>query len=518
MWSCRSITPTGSGRSIWGTIRPHTCSKNASDSSLSPAEARERAVASLGAVTLRQEVEEPQEVFFPTDAGLRRAYKVLVLTRDPFHDWRILIDVATGEILERKDMAFSVDGSGMVFDPNPVVTANNNTFRDPTATAGTCGFAGTPIATLDAQRVSRTLRDITFSGTTHRLEGPFVKLRNFGAPAIAPPQEALATNFNYSSSNTNFEAVMVYYHVDTVQRYIQSLGITTAHNSPIEADARRGIGRRLVLTQRPRASLRQLGFLPSQPGLRRRRHPSRIWPCDPERSGARLGRREPGHRPRGDPGHGGGVRGHPGLRLLRGVRRRVPAGGVRGLDLRRLQGLAPGERRQGLSHQLGSPGETGHANGEIWSAALWNIYLAIGGNSATPATRRAAQNALLKALILSHHLVPANGTLPDGAEALMTTDAELDEHRGRHLIEMLGSFHDRGILPSDPGVDLHIRRDVTDPDADAFGGPIFSDSPDLWIRKSDDGGRLTRTRSPVRTTGSTRRSTTAEQKQPGRSS
>lgn len=220
---------------------PHVL-ENASDSSLSPAEARERAVASLGAVTLRQEVEEPQEVFFPTDAGLRRAYKVLVLTRDPFHDWRILIDVATGEILERKDMAFSVDGSGMVFDPNPVVTANNNTFRDPTATAGTCGFAGTPIATLDAQRVSRTLRDITFSGTTHRLEGPFVKLRNFGAPAIAPPQEALATNFNYSSSNTNFEAVMVYYHVDTVQRYIQSLGITTAHNSPIEADAHEGSG------------------------------------------------------------------------------------------------------------------------------------------------------------------------------------------------------------------------------------------------------------------------------------
>ena len=77
----------------------------------------------------------------------------MILTREPAHDWRIIIDAHTGEILEKRDLIFEVDGQGKVFDPNPVVTANDNTFRDPTATVATCGFAGTPIATIDAQRV-----------------------------------------------------------------------------------------------------------------------------------------------------------------------------------------------------------------------------------------------------------------------------------------------------------------------------------------------------------------------------
>lgn len=455
----------------------------AGDSALSPGEARQRAVSSLGAVKLRQEVQEPGEVFFPTDAGLRRSYLVLVPTRDPFHDWRILVDSGSGEILEQKDLAVSVDGAGLVFDPNPVVTANNNTFRDPAATPGTCGFPGTPVATVDGQRVSRTLRDITLNGN-HRLEGPFVRLRDFGAPAIAPPQEAVAGNFNYSSGNTNFEAVMVYYHVDTVQRYIQSLGITTAHNSQIEADAHEGSGGAF--------------FSPVDGGL----HFGNSGNCRPNRaSDADVILHEYGHAIQHDqvPGWGATspVTGRAETRAMGegfgdilacvffaehggGFQREVfedwifsDAGGLRRVD--------------GTKVYPTDWAFQEHEDGEIWSAALWNIYRAIGGDSVTPATRQAARDALLKTVILSHHLVPANGTLPDGAEALMTTDAELDEYRGRHLIEMLNSFHDRGILRSEPGVDLYIREAVGDPGNDAFAGPFWN-SPDLWIRHSDDNG------------------------------
>ena len=122
-------------------------------------------------------------------------------------------------------------------NPNPVVTANDNTFRDPTATVVTCGFAGTPIATIDAQMVdNKDLKEITFSGGKHKLEGTYVKLRNVAPPNILPPEETSANNFKYSSGDDKFEAVMIYYHIDTIQRYIQSLGITTARNSQIPAD------------------------------------------------------------------------------------------------------------------------------------------------------------------------------------------------------------------------------------------------------------------------------------------
>lgn len=457
--------------------------ETASDGTLSPGEARGTAVASLGTVTLRQEVEEPQEVFFPTDAGLRRSYMVLVPTRDPFHDWRILVDAASGEILERKDLAVSVDGSGMVFDPNPVVTANNNAFRDPTATPGTCGFPGTPIATVNGQRVPGTLRGITLNGN-HKLEGPFVKLRDFGAPALPLPEEAVATNFNYSSDDPRFEAVMVYYHVDTVQRYIQSLGINTAHNSQIEADPHEGSSGAF--------------FSPIDGGL----HFGSSGDCRPNRaSDADVILHEYGHAIQNDqvPGWGATnpVTGRRETRAMGegfgdilacvffaefggGFQREVFEDWIFGDvgGLRRVDGTKVYPTDWAFQE---------HDDGEIWSAALWNVYRAIGGDSVIPAIRQAARDALLKTLILSHHSVPANGTLPDGAEALMTTDAELDEYRGRHLIEMLNSFHDRGILRSNPGVDLYIREDVGDPGLDAFVGPFWN-SPDLWIRHSDDNG------------------------------
>src|SRR5262249_52865526 len=129
-----------------------------------------------------------------------------------------------------------------------------------------------------------------------------------------------------------------------------------------------------------------------------------------------------------------------------------------------------------------------HDDGEIWSAALWNIYRAIGGDSVNLADRQAARDALLKSVILSHPLLATTASMPDGGEAVMTTNAELDDYRGRHLIPMLNSFHDRGILKCDPAADLYIRDDPADPGTEPFTGPVFWESPDLWVRNADDGG------------------------------
>ena len=163
---------------------------------------------------------------------------MLIPTREPAHDWHIIIDAYNGDLLAKEDLIWKTNGKGLVFDPNPVVTASNNTFRDPTATVATCGFAGTPQGTIDAERISRPLNDITDSGGKYILEGTYVKLRNFNPPTIDPPVELNPDNFNYSSKNDNFEAVMVYYHVDTLQRYIQgNLNIKNANNRQTEADA-----------------------------------------------------------------------------------------------------------------------------------------------------------------------------------------------------------------------------------------------------------------------------------------
>ena len=104
------------------------------------------------------------------------------------------------------------------------------------------------------------------------------------------------------------------------------------------------------------------------------------------------------------------------------------------------------------------------------------------------ADRQVARDTLMKSVILSHPLLATTATMPEGAEAVMTTHAELDDYRGKYLVEMLNSFHDRGLLKCDPAADLYLRDDMSDPGAEPFGGSVFWESPDLWVRNSDDGG------------------------------
>lgn len=471
-----------------GSASPTVADNVGDERKKTPKQATEAAMEAVGAANLRQPVKEPTEVYFPTDAGLKLAYEVLILTREPFHDWRVIVDAFSGQILEQKDLLFHVDGQGFVFDPNPVVTANNNTLRDPTATAGTCGFAGTPIATIDAQRVTRTLKGLTFAGGVHKLEGPFVKMRNFGAPNIAPPTEVGANNFKYSSADNRFEAVNCYYHVDTTQRYIQSLGITTAHNKVIECDAHdNGTGGGAF-------------FSPGDGGL----HFGDSGSCKPNRaSDADVMLHEYGHAIQNNqvPGWGATspVTGRAETRamgegfgdILACVAQAERGGGFqRAFFEDWIFGSTPLKCLRRVDGSKVYPTDwqnQEHADGEIWSAALWNIYRTIGGDSLNAATRTAAADALLKTVILSHHSVAANATMPDAAEAVMNTNAAMPEFRGKHLMQMLDSFHARGILRSSAGADLWIRDDPGHTGANFFGGPFWN-SPDLWIRNANDNG------------------------------
>ena len=95
---------------------------------------------------------------------------------------------------------------------------------------------------------------------------------------------------------------------------------------------------------------------------------------------------------------------------------------------------------------------------------------------------------MLKSVVLSHHRLLGNASMPDGAEAVLVENAALEEYRGQQLMAMLDSFHDRGLLVCSPQADLYIRDGAADAGADPDTGPAFWDSPDLWIRNADDGG------------------------------
>ena len=80
-----------------------------------------------------------------------------------------------------------------------------------------------------------------------------------------------------------------------------------------------------------------------------------------------------------------------------------------------------------------------HADGEIWSACLWELRAALGRNAAD-------------ILVIAHHfLLTRFATFENAANALITADKNLNQGRNESIIREI--FVKRGILP--------IQKEIT---------------------------------------------------------
>jgi len=90
--------------------------RGAEPKKLTPKQAQKHAMDAIpGELTLRGEAPKPSPVWYPSADGLRLSYLVLIPTREPVHDWRVIVDAYTGEALEVKDIVRHFDGQGLVF-------------------------------------------------------------------------------------------------------------------------------------------------------------------------------------------------------------------------------------------------------------------------------------------------------------------------------------------------------------------------------------------------------------------
>ncbi len=121
--------------------------------------------------------------------------------------------------------------AGYVFDPDPLTTAR--------ATYGTQGFIDNDDATspqLDAQRFLVGLKNLKFLGGKYYLEGPYVKVTDWDTPIKPVASTTDPDSFKFNRFDDGFEDVMVYYHIDSCQRYLQHLGFNNIQNLPIVID------------------------------------------------------------------------------------------------------------------------------------------------------------------------------------------------------------------------------------------------------------------------------------------
>ena len=118
-------------------------------------------------------------------------------------------------------------GSGVVFDPDPRTTLNDNSLAD-----------NSPASYFTPAYFTRTLQDVTYSGGLYRVTGPYVNIINFESPAT-PPSTTVDGNWTAVRGNNAFNDAMTYFHLDQNQRYMQSLGFTGAtgiQEGPIGTD------------------------------------------------------------------------------------------------------------------------------------------------------------------------------------------------------------------------------------------------------------------------------------------
>ena len=159
-------------------------------------------------------------VYFESiDKGLELAWKIYIISMDPYGAWQIFVSASDGRIVQAADISMSFDGSGEVFRPNPLVSADVPYGGNYVHNNG----AANPY--LDAQLAQVTLNDLTYENGLYRLKGAYCEVSDIEPPlGHLIPALTNPNNFNFSRNDLEFGAVMCYYYVDLSARRILQLG------------------------------------------------------------------------------------------------------------------------------------------------------------------------------------------------------------------------------------------------------------------------------------------------------
>ena len=111
-------------------------------------------------------------------------------------------------------LASGINGSGLVFDPDPRTALNTDALTDTSAASA-----------FDAAYSTKTMADLTVTSGVYKLTGPYVNITNLESPNTAP---STTTNGVWTAKRGNnaFDDSNVYFHLDQSQRYMQSLGFS----------------------------------------------------------------------------------------------------------------------------------------------------------------------------------------------------------------------------------------------------------------------------------------------------
>ena len=421
--------------------------------SFSPDQATDIAIAEAGAFDLRKPSRADLVIFPNRNAeqigdyadAYRLAYRAIIHSRQPVASWEYIIDAHTGEPLQRRNLLRSADGRGRVFNPNPVVALKDFTLMDQGDSAD---------AIPEEAYTDVVLPELDGSGF---LDGPYVSTRLTENRANEPTLE-----FNYLRDNPRFEEVMVYYHIDAVGRYLKGLGFDFVDDWQIPANVHFGMTR--------------AGFYDDSDGSINFGDAGVDVAEDAE-----VIIHEYGHAildrqvPNINKGEGGAI--HEGFSdfLAASFFSAVSDGFSdwivfewAGSDDPEIATRLVNGNKHYPQHVVGEP----HADGQIWSAALWGIFEAIG------------RDASIRLIVESHFFLSPDAEFVDGASAIFMADQELNG--GVNFDFILGIMENRGFFtPPRLASDAFEENDTADTAA-AIELPFVNEELSVHTADNDD--------------------------------
>jgi Zn-dependent metalloprotease/subtilisin-like proprotein convertase family protein len=422
----------------------------ATDAAVSQDQAIAIAQAAVGATELRGSI-SAEQVYFAVEKSYYLAWQVSLPALDPLGDWAVIVRADTGEVLLKQNLlAFD---TGQVFDPNPVQTGA----PPPPPPPNDCDSAGNA-ASLSSEYRSQTLLGIQAS--QNKLKGDYVDLCAPGilnAYKAACQADEATRSYVYGCNDDRFEEVMVYYHVDAVQRKIQSLGFTGTSsilNKPIPVHAHYYNDCNAF-------------YSPWDGGLHFGDSDSAS--CTPKADTAEDAEvivHEYGHAIQDNEVPGWGFGSPTSVEQAKGIGEgwgdflaaaiygdpceaewvnlgNTACGGQLGLRWLENTKVYPADFNACPNNPDGSKEE--HCTGQIWGGALWDLVEALGNN-------QAARDLVLTLVLDSHFYLDPQSTFAEAASAIR--QADIDLYGGVHVIPINSVFAGRGIVSTGPITDF----------------------------------------------------------------
>lgn len=141
----------------------------------------------------------------------RLVWRAVLPSARPLGDFEVLVDARSGAVLRTRDLMERAAGQALVFDPNPVVEQGSRTGL-------VDGNDDSPA--LDALYRKVSLQDLDPAGC---LSGLWAAI-SIGRGSTCPSTNQDFSNVTRGNACKCFEAAMAYFHIDRMQRYLQSLG------------------------------------------------------------------------------------------------------------------------------------------------------------------------------------------------------------------------------------------------------------------------------------------------------